>query len=326
MKSTNNHLLGVASLVLGILIFSLQDIAVKFLGGSYPIMEIVIFRTLVAMPLTLVLFRLEGKRGLPGTKKRKLEYLRGLFFFLSYTTYFMGLASLPLAEIAAIKFSTPLMITLFSVLLLREKVGLRSWIALAVGFIGVLIILRPDPSNFNPGSVFILLNVLFYVFAVMVTRRLQTTDSSATMSYFSTLVYLVIAFILAPIVIAIGPIPNAQPSIAFLFRAWSLPGLLDLLVMCGLAFVWVGGMYFSARAYSLALASVVAPFEYMTLPISTLWGFLLWRQFPTWITLAGAGLTLASSLYALYHGQEERAERELRIKEEAVSITNQENA
>ena len=322
----NKNILGVGAIVLSILIFSLQDIAVKFLGGSYPILEIVIFRTMVAMPLTLFLFRLEGRRGLPTTKQRNLEYLRGLFFFLSYTTYFMGLASLPLAEIAAIKFSTPLMITLFSVLLLREKVGLRSWIALAVGFIGVLIIIRPDSSNFNLGSIFILLNVLFYVFAVMVTRRLHTTDSSATMSYFSTLVYLVIAFILAPLVIAIGPIPNAHPSIAFLFRTWSLPGLLDLLVMFGLALVWVGGMYFSARAYSLALASVVAPVEYMTLPISTMWGFLLWRQFPTWITLAGAGLTLASSLYSLYHGQKERAERERRIREEAISVTNQESA
>jgi drug/metabolite transporter (DMT)-like permease len=136
----------------------------------------------------------------------------------------------------------------------------------------------------------------------------------------------VIAFILAPIVIALGPIPNAHPSIAFLFRPWNVPSLIDLFVMLGLAFVWVGGMYFSARAYSLALASVVAPFEYMTLPISILWGFLLWRQFPTWVTLAGAALTLASSLYSLYQGQKERTEKERQIKEEGLSIITQESA
>jgi drug/metabolite transporter (DMT)-like permease len=323
MKSMNHNILGVGSLVLSILIFSLQDIAVKWIGGSYSVLEIVILRTLVALPLTLFLYRLEGRGGWPATKRHKLEYLRGLFFFLSYTTYFMGLASLPLAEIAAIKFSTPLMITLLSVLLLREKVGLRSWLALLVGFIGVLIIIRPDSAHFNLGSIFVLLNVLFYVFAVMATRRLQTTDSSATMSFYSTLTYLVIAFILAPLVIAVGPFPNAHPSIAFLFRAWSVPRPVDLLVMCGLALVWVGGMYFSARAYSLALASVVAPFEYMTLPISIMWGLLLWRQFPSWVTLAGAGLTLASSLYSLYYGQKKRKEAE--IKEEAIAIANQES-
>jgi drug/metabolite transporter (DMT)-like permease len=300
MKSTNKNLLGVGSLVLAILIFSLQDIAVKWMGGSYPVLEIVIFRTLVAMPATLFFFRMEGGRGLPTTKQYKLEFVRGLFYFLSYTTYFMGLAALPLAEVAAIKFSTPLMITVLSVILLKEKVNLRRWLALIVGFIGVLIIIRPGSASFNIGSVFILLNVLTYVFAVLITRRLQTTDSSATMSYYGSLVYMVIAMILAPIVIAIGPMPNASPSIVFLFRAWSMPTVLDLLIMFGLGLVWAGGMFFTARAYSLTPASVVAPFEYISLPISTMWGFLIWHQFPSLATWIGAFITLVSSLYTLY--------------------------
>lgn len=318
MKNTNKSLLGVGCLVLGIFIFSLQDIAVKKMGGSYPILEIVILRTLIALPITLVFFRMEGKRGLPKTKQFKLEILRGLFLFLSYTTYFMGLASLPLAEIAAIKFSTPLMITLLSVMLLGEKVGLKKWVALFVGFIGVLIIIRPDSEHFNVGSVFILLNVMFYVLSVMVTRRLQTTDSSATMGYFSTFAYLIIAAVLAPIVIAVGPMPNADPSIAFLFHAWSMPILVDLIVIFGLALIWAGGMFFIAKAYSLATASIVAPFEYMSLPISTMWGFLLWHQFPTWVTLAGAGLTMASSFYSLFLGQQERKNAML-SQEQALS-------
>jgi drug/metabolite transporter (DMT)-like permease len=322
MKSPNKNLLGVASLVMGILIFSLQDIAVKWIGGSYPVLEIVIFRSLIAMPATLFFFRMEGGKGLPVTKQHKLEYVRGLFLFLSYTSYFMGLAALPLAEIAAIRFSAPLMITLLSVLLLREKVGLQRWVALIVGFIGVLIIIRPGSVSFNIGSVFILLSTLFYALSVMLTRRLQTTESSATMSYFSSLVYVVIAIVLAPIVIAIGPIPNANPSIVFLFHAWSMPSLLDLIVMFGLGLVWAGGMYFIARAYSLALASVVAPFEYMTLPINTVWGFLLWHDFPSLATWIGAFVTLVSSLYTLYQGKKESSTKaNLSIEKEIDSDT-----
>jgi drug/metabolite transporter (DMT)-like permease len=305
MKTTDKNLLGVGSLVLGILIFSLQDIAVKWMGGSYPVLEIVIFRTVIAMPATLFFFRMEGGKGLPTTKQYKLEFVRGLFYFLAYTTYFMGLAALPLAEIAAIKFSTPLMITLLSVILLREKVHFKRWLALIVGFIGVLIIIRPGSASFSLGSIFILLNVLFYVFAVLVTRRLQTTDSSATMSYYGSLVYMLIAIVLAPLVIAVGPMPNASPSLVFLFRAWSMPTQLDLLIMAGLGLVWAGGMFFTARAYSLALASVVAPFEYISLPISTMWGFLIWHQFPPLATWIGAFITLVSSLYTLYQGKKE---------------------
>ena len=325
MKTINKNILGVSSLVMAILIFSLQDIAVKWMGGSYPILEIVIFRGLIAMPITLLLFRLEGQRGLPTTNQHKLEYVRGLFLFLSYTTYFMGLAALPLAEIAAIRFSAPLMITALSVLLLGEKVPPSRWVALRVGFIGVLIIVKPGSANFNIGSIFILLSTLFYALSAMLTRRLQTTDSSATMAYYSSLFYLIAAFILAPLAIAVGPTPNAPPSIAFLFHAWSTPTLLDLIVMSGLGLVWAGGMYFMARAYSLALASVIAPFEYVTLPINTMWGFVLWHQFPTLTTWAGAGLTVFSGLYILYQDQKEHSENAAKNRKKAIIISEREN-
>ncbi|MGB1288268.1 MAG: EamA/RhaT family transporter, partial [Aggregatilineales bacterium] len=87
-----------------------------------------------------------------------------------------------------------------------------------------------------------------------------------------------------------------------------MPTPVDMLIMCGLGMVWAAGMYLIARGYSLALASVAAPFEYVTLPINTMWGFLLWQEIPTIATLIGAGLTIASGLYILY--QERRQQKE----------------
>ena len=218
----------------------------------------------------------------------------------------MGLAALPLAEIAAIKFSGPLMITALSVVMLGETVGPRRWTALLVGFMGVLLIVRPGFAAFNIGSVFILISVLFYALAAILTRRLRTTDSSATMAYYSSLVYLLATVVLVPVVLLVGDFPNAHPSVAFLFRTWTVPSLLDGVVMTGLGLVWAGGMYFLARAYSVALASVVAPFEYVALPINVLWGFFLWHQLPALTTWAGAFLALASGLYVLYQERRER--------------------
>ncbi len=131
--TTSSNIKGIGFLILAMLIISLQNIAVKWIGGDYSALEIVAFRSLVALPCTLLFFRYEGRRGLPTTKQHKLEYIRGAFLFLSYTTFMMGLAALPLAEIEAIRFSGPLMITLLSVMILGEKVGPRRWIALAVG-------------------------------------------------------------------------------------------------------------------------------------------------------------------------------------------------
>lgn len=224
------NLRGIASLVLALLIFSLQDIAVKWIGGDYPVLEIVIFRSLVALPCTFLFLRLEGIKGLPATRQPRLEIIRGVLLFLSFTTYMMGLAALPLADIAALRNSGPLMITLLSVIWLGEQVGPRRWLALIVGFVGVLLIVQPGSTTFNLGSVFALLSTLFYALSVMLTRTLRTTESSATMAYYSSLVYLVVAFVVAPLALVVGEVHGAHPSIAFLFRAWAMP---RLLVWCG---------------------------------------------------------------------------------------------
>ncbi len=300
MIKTSSNLKGIGFILLAMLILSLQGIAVKWIGGDYSALEIVAVRSLVALPFTLLFFRFEGRRGLPTTRHPKLEYLRGIFLFLSYTAYMMGLAALPLADIEAIRFSGPLMITILSVVILGERAGPSRWLALLVGFTGVLLIVRPGSASFNLGSVFILISVLFYALTVILTRKLQANDSSATMAYYSSLVYLAAALILTPLPALVGEMPNADPSIAFLIRAWSLPTLIDLVIMAGLGLVWAGWMYFMSRAYSVAEASVIAPFEYISLPINILWGFLIWQEIPTVMTLAGAFLTLSSGMFVLY--------------------------
>jgi uncharacterized membrane protein len=202
----------------------------------------------------------------------------------------MGLAALPLAENAAIRNSGPLMITALSVVVLGEKVGPRRWLALLVGFVGVLLIVRPGAATFNLGSIFVLISALFYALTVMVTRKLQSTDSSATMAYYSTLIYLIAAVVLAPLVLLVGATPDAHPSMTFLLRPWAMPTPVDFVIMAGLGVVWAAWMFFLARAYSLAQASVAAPFEYLALPIDIMWGFLIWGEVPTWLTWVGASV------------------------------------
>jgi drug/metabolite transporter (DMT)-like permease len=305
MNRTNTTIRGVGFLVLSLLTFSLQDIAVKWMGGDYPVSEIVLFRSIVALPVALLFARAEGQRGLPTSRRRTPECVRGLCLFLSFTTYMMGLAALPLADIAAIRFSGPLMITILSVVFLGERVEPRRWFALMVGFIGVLLIAQVGSANFNLGSIFVLVSVLFYALSVLITRQLRTVDSSATMAYYSSLVYIVGTVVMVPLTLGVGEI-QIHPSIAFLFRAWQMPTPIDWAIMSGLGLVWASGMYLMARAYSLAQASVVAPFEYATLPINAMWGFVLWQELPTATTWIGALLTVFSGIYIVYREQREQ--------------------
>ena len=114
------------------------------------------------------------------------------------------------------------------------------------------------------------------------------------------LIYLIAAFALAPLAALVGEMPGAHPSVAFLFHPWAMPTPVDFAIMAGLGVVWAAWMYFLARAYSLAQASVAAPFEYLALPIDIMWGFLIWGEVPTWMTWAGALLTISSGVYVLY--------------------------
>lgn len=316
MTKYSDNIQGIIWIILGMFIFSVQNIAIKWISGSYPVLEIVILRSLVALPLTVLFFQMEGNRGLPSTGQKRLEYTRGFLLFLSYNTYFMGVAALPLAEVASIRFSAPLIITALSVVMLGEKVSLRSWIALLIGFAGVLFIVRPGSASFNMGSLFILMAATFYSLSLMLTRRLRTYDSSATMAYYCTLIYLISAFALAPLAAFVGEPSDAHPSIAFLFRAWSTPTLIDFGIMGGLGLVWAMGMYSMAKAYSLALASVAAPFEYITLPINAMWGYIIWSEVPTFATWIGAALTLSSGLYILY--RESKAKSKPKVKAKVV--------
>ncbi len=288
-------------MVLALLIISIQNIAIKWISGEYSVLQIVVIRSLVSLPITLAFYLIEGGRGLPSTKLPFLEIIRGLFLFLSYTSAMMGLATLQLGDFEAIRFSAPLMISGLSVLVLGEKIRIGRWLALAGGFIGVILIVQPGTSSFDLGAVFALISVLFYALTVILTRKLQDSDSSATMAYFSSFVYLAAALLFTPLPYLITGSPNTHPGFAFLLREWGMPSFVDLLIMSGLALVWAGWMFFMAKAYSEAQASLIAPFEYLSLPINILWGLLIWGDLPTLQTLAGALLAMASGWFVIFH-------------------------
>ena len=235
---TSSHLSpkvpGIYFLIAGMFVLSLQNIAVRAIDERYAVLEIVVVRSLVAMPCTLLLLRYEGNRGLPRTTKRRLHVMRGLLLFVAYTTYFMGLAAIPLADATEVRFSSVLFLTLFSVLMLGEMVGVRRWLAVTAGFDGVLLIVKPGAITVNIGSLFVLITAITISLSSILTRRLRFTDSSAAMAYYSTLVYLGAALILGPVLSTAGADSNAHPSIAFLLRSWAVPTLADLTIMVAL--------------------------------------------------------------------------------------------
>jgi len=298
---------GILFVMAGVSVFMIQDVAIKWMSGSYPVYEIVFVRSLVALPPIVLIVRLEGRLALLLTRHPWMHLLRSFAMLMSYTFYYMALATLPLADTVALFFSGPLFVTALSVPLLGETVRLPRWLAVFVGFLGIVIMLRPGAGVFDPAAFLPVLAALSYAIVAIVTRRLGETDTGSSMAFYSNLLYLIVG---GGVGAALGDRVwdvGGHASLQFLVRPWVFPSVFDLTLMALCGLVAAFGFYALSQAYRVARVSTVAPFEYTGLPLAVLWGYVFWGDLPDGYTIVGALLVVGAGLFVLR--QETRRKR-----------------
>ena len=207
---------------------------------------------------------------------------------------------MPLAEAVAIFFIGPLLITSLSVLLIGEKVGMQSWVAVFVGLIGVLIMLRPGFGVFNPASMLPLGAALAYSLVQIMTRKMGEAEKASTMVFYIQL-NLVFFSSLMGLIFGDGNLADpSQPIIFYLFRAWIVPTWQDLMIMFGIGMFSGLGAYFISQAYRISKAGIIAPFEYVALPLSIFWSITIFGDWPDIVSWIGIVLIAGSGLYVVY--------------------------
>ena len=282
-------------------LFSLNDVTMKFLSGGYALHQIVLIRSLVGMTVVL-LFMMPFQGGFAALKTGRLgaQIARAGMVLFANMTFFLGLAALPLADAVALFFVSPFLITIFSVLFLGEVVGPRRWAAVGVGLIGVFIILRPGTSSFQLASLLPIAAAFGSAGLHIMTRYLRDTESALSMVFYIQLMFIAATLTLG-LIMGDGKFAGGgNPSLDFLFRAWVVPDRADLplLLILGV-FASVGG-YFISQAYRLGEAALVAPFEYLALPLSILLGLLIFDEWPDVVAWVGIALVLGSGLYTVW--------------------------
>jgi S-adenosylmethionine uptake transporter len=280
---------GIICILCGMVALSLQDTIIKWVSGDYPLHEIVLARATIATGLTVVYARFTGGLRVLKTRRLGLQIARGLLITVANLSYFLALAAMPLAEAAALFFVAPLFITVLAVPVLGERVGVRRCLAVLAGLAGVVVMVRPGGDAFQAVA---LLPVL--------TRRLGVTDSTAALAFYVQSTFVVVSAAIGVTLGDGGFAGFAHPSLQFLLRAWAWPGLFDgaLFVACGFL-VGIGALLLS-QAYRVSEANVVAPFEYVALPMAVMWGYLLWDDVPDGIAVLGMALIVGSGLFVLY--------------------------
>lgn len=302
-------LLGALSACVAVLCFSLNDVAIKFLSGDYALHQVVLIRALIGMVvLFTVLLPFAGGLAALRTRRLGLHLARGCCVVFANMAFFLGLASLPLAEGVAIFFVSPLVIAVGSVVFLKEHVGPRRWTAIAVGLAGVLVVLRPGTELFQPAALCPIAAAFGYAGLHMLTRHIGRTESAATMAFYIQLCFITVS---AAVGLAAGDGRHAgtgDASLDFLLREWTMPGARDWALLAALGVASAFGGYCISQAYRVAPAAAVAPFEYLAIPLSVLWGMAVFDEFPDTVALLGIALIAGSGLYMVWREARVRAD------------------
>lgn len=289
-EERRNRLLGIGLVCAASACFVFLDTIAKYLGQHMDVLQVVWARYFSAFVLALLIFNPVSHPNLLKTKRPALQLVRSTLLLCSTVFNFLALRYLRLDQTITIGFATPLFVAVLAGPLLSEWIGWRRWLAILVGFSGVVLVTRPGLGGIHPAAILSVGATLSYALYLIQTRVIARYDRNETTLFYSNLVGALALLPLLPFV-------------------WTTPQSLGLgALMIGFGAFASLGHYFLIHAYRLAPASVIAPFSYSQLLLVVFVGFAVFGDLPDGWTLAGAAVVTASGLYLLAR------ERKLGIK------------
>ena len=256
--------------------FSIMDLIVKW-SDSYPLGQVLFFRGFFGLVFYFFIIPRERFKNFYYTKRAGLHFLRCLFGLIALISIFIALRNLPLATVVSISFAAPIFTTIFSIFFLSENVGLYRWLAVIVGFVGIIIIAEPGFSSLNIYFIYPIIFCLGLSYVAIAIRQLSTTEP----------IWLIALNFSAAITIA---------SFFTIPFGWIMPDIKDLILLSfigifgGVANLWL------SQSYKFSEVSLVTPLKYLALVFAIIFGYFIWNEIPSIKTLAGAVLVIISSI------------------------------
>jgi drug/metabolite transporter (DMT)-like permease len=280
---------GIALILASTIFLGVSDVTAKYLSTTLPSIEIAWIR-FVVFAIIMVPAMTPGSPlfALP-TNRLGLQLLRGLTVLASSLFFISGLSFLPIAEASATGFVAPLFVTALSIIFLGERVGLRRWIATAIGLVGVIIILRPGSGAFHPAAFFPIVSALAWAGTLIMTRMMSGTERAITVMTYSSIAGVCILTALVPFV-------------------WVQPSWHDVMLGIFIGIASTTGQWIVVLAFRYAGASVLAPFSYTQLLWVSIGGFLVFGEVPDAYTVIGAAFIVASGLYTAHRERVRRSQ------------------
>jgi len=280
MSTPSQNRLGIGLMCLGILLFALNDVMGKWLVSTYTVGQVLLLRSAAAILILLPFAWREGFGSIVGAPRPGLQLFRVVCGTVETACFYWAVVSLPLVSVMTFYLAAPLYVAAIAPFVLKERLARDQWLAVILGFAGVLAVLRPSPETVTWPALVAIVGSLLFAGLMLSTRMLRGTSSTALIVW-QTAGALAFGA-------ALAPFGWVQPSL----RDFALLSLLGVVAM--LAHVMV------AKALKLAPASVVSPFNYTLIVWAGLFGWLFFGEWPTGWMIFGAGVIVASGLYLLW--------------------------
>ena len=256
--------------------FSIMDLIVKW-SDLYPLGQVLFFRGFFGLVFYFFIIPRERLKNFYYTKRTGLHFLRCLFGLIALISIFIALRNLPLATVVSISFAAPIFTTIFSIFFLSEKVGMYRWLAVIVGFIGIIVITEPGFSPLNIYFVYPIIFCLGLSYVAIAIRQLSTTEPIWLIALNFSAAITIVSFFTIPF-------------------GWIMPDIKDLILLSfigifgGVANLWL------SQSYKFSEVSLVTPLKYLALVFAIIFGYFIWNEIPSIKTLAGAFLVIISSI------------------------------
>ena len=256
--------------------FSIMDLIVKW-SDSYPLGQVLFFRGFFGVIFYFFIIPRERLKNFYYTKRAGLHFLRCLFGLIALISIFIALRNLPLATVVSISFAAPIFTTIFSIFFLSEKVGLYRWLAVIVGFVGIVIITEPGFTSLNIYFIYPIIFCLGLSYVAIAIRQLSSTEPIWLISLNFSIAITVASFFTIPF-------------------GWVMPEIKDLFLLSligifgGVANLWL------SQSYKFSEVSLVTPLKYLALVFAIIFGYFIWEEIPTIKTIAGSILVIISSI------------------------------
>jgi drug/metabolite transporter (DMT)-like permease len=302
MAAPAQHRGTAAACILGaISLAALQDAIVKDVSGTLPAYEVILFRTSVALPFLLAWLVYSGDAVILFASHKRLLLCRSLILCAAYFSFVLSLATLPIATCVSIYFTMPFFVAGLSGYALGERVPLYRWIAIVVGFAGVLLSLRPTLGTLQPAVGLALFSAFGYAVGQMMGRKLSHHVPPVVVANWQNTIYLLVGAVLAIAMATLGDMNSADKSMAFLLRPWIWPNFHQLSFLVLMGFMSIGAMVLFIFAYTKGEANFVAPFEYTAIFWAMFNGITFFGDVPDIWNVVGTAIVIGAGLYMVWN-------------------------